>query len=81
MCNLYSIATNQAAIIALLRVINRYTSGATGGKCPPRAIRALAGSGVIQPFLRLYVCPTRDSEARGGGHAFAGTNDHMLTRA
>jgi hypothetical protein len=24
MCNLYSITTNQAAIIALLRVINRY---------------------------------------------------------
>jgi putative SOS response-associated peptidase YedK len=24
MCNLYSIATNQAAIIALFRVINRY---------------------------------------------------------
>jgi hypothetical protein len=24
MCNLYSITTNQAAIIALLRVVNRY---------------------------------------------------------
>jgi hypothetical protein len=30
MCNLYSITTNQAAIIALFRVINRY-----GGKLPP----------------------------------------------
>ena len=26
MCNLYSITTNQAAIIALFRVINRYVS-------------------------------------------------------
>jgi hypothetical protein len=30
MCNLYSITTNQAAIIALLRVINRYV-----GNLPP----------------------------------------------
>jgi len=30
MCNLYSIATNQAAIIALFRVINRYV-----GNLPP----------------------------------------------
>jgi hypothetical protein len=37
-------------------------------------------AGVIQPFLRLFVCPTRDTEARRGGHAF-GTNDNMLTRA
>jgi hypothetical protein len=27
MCNLYSITTNQAAIIALFRVINRYVDG------------------------------------------------------
>jgi hypothetical protein len=26
MCNLYSITTNQAAIIALFRVVNRYVS-------------------------------------------------------
>jgi putative SOS response-associated peptidase YedK len=30
MCNLYSITTNQAAIIALFRVMNRYT-----GNLPP----------------------------------------------
>ena len=30
MCNLYSITTNQAAIIALFRVINRYV-----GSLPP----------------------------------------------
>jgi putative SOS response-associated peptidase YedK len=30
MCNLYSITTNQAAIIALLRVVNRYV-----GNLPP----------------------------------------------
>jgi hypothetical protein len=30
MCNLYSITTNQAAIIALFRVVNRYV-----GKLPP----------------------------------------------
>jgi hypothetical protein len=27
MCNLYSVTTNQAAIIALFRVINRYVAG------------------------------------------------------
>jgi hypothetical protein len=32
MCNLYSITTNQAAIIALFRVINRYV-----GNLPPIA--------------------------------------------
>jgi hypothetical protein len=30
MCNLYSITTNQAAIIALFRVVNRYV-----GNLPP----------------------------------------------
>ena len=30
MCNLFSIATNQAAVIALFRVINRYV-----GNLPP----------------------------------------------
>ena len=32
MCNLYSITTNQAAIIALFRVVNRYV-----GNLPPMA--------------------------------------------
>jgi hypothetical protein len=33
MCNLYSITTNQAAIIALFRVVNRYV----GNLAPPTA--------------------------------------------
>jgi hypothetical protein len=40
MCNLYSITTNQAAIIALFRVLNRYV-----GNLPPlpdEALRILA---------------------------------------
>ena len=39
MCNLYSIITNQAAIIAHFHVINRYV-----GNLPPMA-------GVLQKFL------------------------------
>jgi hypothetical protein len=34
MCNLYSITTNQAAIIALFRVINRYV-----GNLPPMPVQ------------------------------------------
>ena len=34
MCNLYSITTNRAAIIALFRVINRYV-----GNSPPKPLR------------------------------------------
>jgi hypothetical protein len=41
MCNLYSITTNQAAIIALFRVVNRYV-----GNLPPMP-------GVLPPSL-LY---------------------------
>ena len=42
MCNLYSITTNQAAIIALFRVINRYV-----GNLPPMpgVFTGLSGSG------------------------------------
>jgi hypothetical protein len=37
MCNLYSITTNQAAIIALFRVINRYVGNLPSmpGALPP----------------------------------------------
>ena len=42
MCNLYSITTNQAAIIALFRVINRYV-----GNLPPM-------SGVFPDYRRLW---------------------------
>jgi hypothetical protein len=42
MCNLYSITTNQAAIIALFRIVNRYV-----GNLPPmpRRIPGLPGTG------------------------------------
>jgi hypothetical protein len=41
-CNLYSITTNQAAIIALFRVMNRYV-----GNLPPMPRdKAQAGSGL-----------------------------------
>jgi hypothetical protein len=48
MCNLYSITTNQAAIIALFRVVNRYVGnlppmpgvfGPGGPTISPRGIR------------------------------------------
>jgi hypothetical protein len=48
MCNLYSITTNQAAIIALFRVINRYV-----GNLPPMP-------GVF-PTIRPRSCAARAS--------------------
>jgi hypothetical protein len=36
MCNLYSITANQAAIVALFRVMNRYV-----GNLPPMPVRAM----------------------------------------
>jgi hypothetical protein len=44
MCNLYSITTNQAAIIALFRVINRYV-----GNLPPMP-------GRVSQLLALVIC-------------------------
>jgi hypothetical protein len=41
MCNLYSITTNQAAIIALFRVMNRYVGNPAGRAAPTRQIRRL----------------------------------------
>jgi hypothetical protein len=46
MCNLYSITTNQAAIIALFRVINRYV-----GNLPPMP-GVFAATGVFEPAKR-----------------------------
>ena len=47
MCNLYSITTNQAAIAALFRVVNRYVGNLAPmpGVFPdyPAAVRAQAG--------------------------------------
>jgi hypothetical protein len=52
MCNLYSITTNQAAIIALFRVMNRYV-----GNLPPMP-------GVFPDYLVLVQHDPRNSEAR-----------------
>jgi hypothetical protein len=46
MCNLYSITTNQAAIIALFRVMNRYV-----GNLPPMP-------GVFPLTIRRLSCET-----------------------
>jgi putative SOS response-associated peptidase YedK len=53
MCNLYSITTNQAAIIALFRVINRYVGNlppmpGVFPDCPAPVIRNTeAGTGMV----------------------------------
>jgi hypothetical protein len=47
MCNLYSITTNQAAIAALFRVINRYV-----GNLPPFAGRVSGSSSTGGPQRR-----------------------------
>jgi hypothetical protein len=60
MCNLYSITTNQAAIIALFRVINRDVGN-------------LPMSGVFPDYPTLVVrnagCPQRRRRARDGDDA------------
>jgi len=48
MCNLYSITTNQAAIIALFRVINRYV-----GNLPPMGVFP----GYLAPVIRNTDAP------------------------
>jgi hypothetical protein len=48
MCNLYSITTNQAAIIALFRVINRYV-----GNLPPMTVGI--GSPLVAGVASLQV--------------------------
>jgi hypothetical protein len=56
MCNLYSITTNQAAIIALFRVINRYVGNLPGTKILFREIfppRGPAGNGIGKGGRRL----------------------------
>jgi len=48
MCNLYSITTNQAAIIALFRVINHHV-----GNLPPMpGGRSFAGARTIRQAMR-----------------------------
>jgi putative SOS response-associated peptidase YedK len=53
MCNLYSITTNQAAIIALFRVVNRYV-----GNLAPMA-------GVF-PDYKAPIVRSANSPGRGG---------------
>jgi hypothetical protein len=48
MCNLYSITTNQAAILALFRVINRYV-----GNLPPM-------TGMFLPNYPASVVPKKE---------------------
>jgi hypothetical protein len=38
MCNLYSITTNQAAILALFRVVNRYVGNLPPWRCNGRCL-------------------------------------------
>ena len=60
MCNLYSITTNQAAIIALFRVINRYV-----GNLPPMP-------GVFPDYPAPVICNTdtgRELAMMRWGHA------------
>jgi putative SOS response-associated peptidase YedK len=56
MCNLYSITTNQAAIIALFRVVNRYVGNLPPmpGVFPdyPAAVIRDAGQGRERTWLR-----------------------------
>jgi hypothetical protein len=51
MCNLYSITTNQAAIIALFRVMNRYV-----GNLPPMpGVFPDYPAPVVRNFVRPYI--------------------------
>ena len=62
MCNLYSITTNQAAIIALFRVVNRYV----GNLAPmPGRVSGLSGSSGAQHRHR------HGDDADAMGHAAA----------
>jgi putative SOS response-associated peptidase YedK len=61
MCNLYSITTNQAAIIALVRVMNRYVGNLAPmpGVCPdyPAPIIRNAGAGRQLTMMRRDMRP------------------------
>jgi len=63
MCNLYSVTTNQAAIIALFRVVNRYV----GKLAPmPSVFPVHAGPYTVQTRLAQ-----RDANARRSGASLA----------
>jgi hypothetical protein len=55
MCNLYSITTNQAATIALFRLVNRYVGRAQrrAGATPPLELRMIPQMGALRT---LTVC-------------------------
>jgi hypothetical protein len=68
MCNLYSITTNQAAIIALFRVINRYV-----GKAAKTFTRSRS-AGVAATHHRVTFSrqPLHDSRKAGGAGSVRG---------
>jgi hypothetical protein len=51
MCNLYSITTNQAAIIALFRVVNRYV-----GNLPPMPVVFTPSRVIFLHLVSLIMC-------------------------
>jgi hypothetical protein len=74
MCNLYGITTDQAAIIALFRVVNRYV-----GNLPPMP-------GVFSDYPAPVKCPasrptsaTRHHRTGAGGERVAGLRNDRLS--
>jgi hypothetical protein len=61
MCNLYSITTNQAAIIALFRVVNRYV-----GNLPPMP-------GVFPPNVKFSFAALLGLPKRSGIRSYEST--------
>jgi hypothetical protein len=82
MCNLYSITTNQAAIIALFRVVNRYV-----GNLPPMpGVFPDDPAPVVQFWRRPRTatpsgCSTPTGKTRiGGGGSWVGSMTRGLNR-
>jgi hypothetical protein len=66
MCNLYSITTNQAAIVALFRVINRFV-----GKAAKTLTRS-AGAAATHHRVTFSRWPLHDSRKAGGAGSVCG---------
>ena len=60
MCNLYSITTNQAAIIALFRVVNRYV----GNLAPMPGVFPDYQAPIVRNGAEGRDSPRRDGECR-----------------
>jgi putative SOS response-associated peptidase YedK len=69
MCNLYSITTNQAAIIALFRVVNRYV-----GNLAPMP-------GVFPDYKAPIIRTGANGRDRAIGHAFLPARAHGRDQA